>query len=128
MIKPGWGAGRTIFASLFMAWGFIGFAWLMAETWLRLISTTSAGVGVGTSSFIAALALVWIGGMVLFGVGALMFVAPSDMVEIGGHQQPPRAITANGLARRGRSPPGERGTRSPYERRLRHQIIRLRIF
>ncbi|MFC3693385.1 hypothetical protein ACFOWB_14280 [Chenggangzhangella methanolivorans] len=88
MIKPGWGAGRTIFASLFMAWGFIGFAWLMAETWLRLISTTSAGVGVGTSSFIAALALVWIGGMVLFGVGALMFVAPSDMVEIGGHQQP----------------------------------------
>jgi hypothetical protein len=41
------------------------------------MSKLQTGVGVGQSSFLAALAVVWIGGMVFFGLGSI--IAGSDM-------------------------------------------------
>jgi len=32
----------------------------------------SGSIGVGTSAYLAATSLIWIGGMVLFGIGALL--------------------------------------------------------
>ena len=38
----------------------------------ELMGKLKDGVGVGSSSFLAAIAVVWIGGMVFFGMGALI--------------------------------------------------------
>jgi hypothetical protein len=38
-------------------------------------------VGVGSSSFLAALAVVWIGGMVFFGLGALVAGSNFNVVQ-----------------------------------------------
>jgi hypothetical protein len=38
----------------------------------EMMSKLKEGVGVGSSSFLAASAVVWIGGMVFFGLGALI--------------------------------------------------------
>jgi hypothetical protein len=53
---------------LFWIWGVAG---LLIGT-LSLLTTITGSVGVGTSAYISAGLLYWIGGMVLFGVGALM--------------------------------------------------------
>jgi hypothetical protein len=55
---------------LFAVWGGIGF---LANLVNLLSLFTSTSVGVGTSAYAGAIALIWIGGMLLFGLGSLLF-------------------------------------------------------
>lgn len=57
---------RGILLGVFWLWGFGGLA-VNGMTFLGLPSN----VGVGTSAYLAAMLLLWIGGMVLFGLGAI---------------------------------------------------------
>jgi hypothetical protein len=61
------GPGRGIFATLFFLWGFLG---LLVNA-VNFVGMPNS-VGVGTSMYVAAGILLWIGGMVLFGIGALI--------------------------------------------------------
>lgn len=61
------GAGRGILTVLFWLWGGVG---LFFNTG-NLMGLTGS-VGVGTSAYLSATTLIWIGGMVLFGIGALL--------------------------------------------------------
>ncbi len=49
-------------------------------TLLSLLSSSS--VGVGTSAYAGATALIWIGGMVFFGLGSLLFRASSTDIKV----------------------------------------------
>lgn len=60
-------SGRSILAVLFWLWGVAGLLF-NAGTLFGL----TGSIGVGTSSYLSASCLVWIGGMVLFGIGALL--------------------------------------------------------
>jgi hypothetical protein len=61
------GAGRGLLTFVFWFWGIIGLLF-NAGTLFGL----TGSIGVGTSALLAASALIWIGGMVLFGIGALL--------------------------------------------------------
>jgi hypothetical protein len=61
------GAGRGLLAFLFWLWGFLGLIFNAGS----LLGLTGS-VGVGTSAYLTATSLIWIGGMVLFGMGALL--------------------------------------------------------
>jgi hypothetical protein len=61
------GAGRGLLSFLFWAWGLIGFLFNAGS----LFGLTGS-VGVGTSAYLTATSLIWIGGMVLFGIGAML--------------------------------------------------------
>jgi hypothetical protein len=63
--------GRSAFllALLFWIWGIYGFA-LIAIQASEVFGKLKDGVGVGSSSFLAAIAVGWIGGMVFFGLGS----------------------------------------------------------
>jgi hypothetical protein len=62
---------RFLLGLLFWIWGLGGFTLVIVDM-LELIGKLKEGVGVGSSSFLAAIAVVWIGGMVFFGMGALI--------------------------------------------------------
>jgi hypothetical protein len=62
---------RFLLGLLFWIWGLGGFAVVIVDL-TDLLSKLKDGVGVGSSSFLAAIAVVWIGGMVFFGIGALL--------------------------------------------------------
>jgi hypothetical protein len=60
---------------LFAIWGGIG---LLTNTFTLIslfLDTRTSGVGVGTSSYASAIALIWIGGMLFFGLGSLLYRA-----------------------------------------------------
>ena len=61
------GAGRGLLSGLFWLWGIIGLLFNAGS----LMGLTGS-IGVGTSAYLAATSLIWIGGMVLFGIGALL--------------------------------------------------------
>lgn len=61
------GAGRGFLTVMFWLWGVVGL-FLNAGSMLGL----TGSIGVGTSAYLAASSLIWIGGMVLFGIGALL--------------------------------------------------------
>jgi hypothetical protein len=65
------GAIRFLMGMLFWIWGVGGFGLVFMQL-AEMMSKMKEGVGVGSSSFLAALAVVWIGGMVFFGLGALI--------------------------------------------------------
>jgi hypothetical protein len=52
----------------FVIWGFLGF---IANSIIH-IGLFSGSVGVGTSTWASAVALMWIGGMIFFGLGAII--------------------------------------------------------
>jgi len=54
---------------MFIIWGALG---LIANGFTVLTLFTSASVGVGTSAYVSAMALIWIGGMVFFGLGSIL--------------------------------------------------------
>jgi hypothetical protein len=56
---------------VFAAWGGIGF---FVNFLILLALVFSREVGVGTSTWACAIALIWIGGTVFFGFGVLIFV------------------------------------------------------
>jgi hypothetical protein len=58
---------RGFLSFLFWAWGLFGFLFNAGS----LFGLTGS-VGVGTSAYLTATSLIWIGGMVLFGFGALL--------------------------------------------------------
>ena len=60
-------AGRGFLSILFWLWGLVGLLFNAGS----LLGLTGS-IGVGTSAYLAATSLIWIGGMVLFGVGALL--------------------------------------------------------
>jgi hypothetical protein len=59
-------SGGTFFTVLFWIWGIFG---LLINT-VNFLAATGA-VGVGTSAYLTVGMLYWIGGMMLFGIGAL---------------------------------------------------------
>jgi hypothetical protein len=61
------GSGRAFLGVLFWIWG-VGGLILNGMS----LGGLSGSVGVGTSSYLAAVNLFWIGGMLLFGIGALL--------------------------------------------------------
>lgn len=61
----------------FYVWGATGFA---INCYSALYLVLASGIGVGTSAYFAASALVWIGGMVFFGLGSLLQAPDSDIV------------------------------------------------
>jgi hypothetical protein len=61
------GASRGLLTVLFWFWGGVGLLFNAGS----LMGLTGS-IGVGTSAYLAATALIWIGGMVLFGIGALL--------------------------------------------------------
>ena len=71
---------RFLMGSLFWIWGLAGFALVLIQL-TEMMSKLKKGVGVGSSSFLAALAVVWIGGMVFFGLGALVAGSNFNVVQ-----------------------------------------------
>lgn len=77
--------GRSFLTVLFWLWGSVGL-FFNAGTLFGL----TGSVGVGTSAYLTATTLIWIGGMVLFGMGALLShsdfdgerPAPSDTGDV----------------------------------------------
>jgi hypothetical protein len=65
------GGVRFLMSMLFWIWGLAGFGLIFMQL-AEMMSKLKEGVGVGSSSFLAASAVVWIGGMVFFGLGALI--------------------------------------------------------
>lgn len=61
------GVSKGFLAVLFWLWGVVGLLF-NAGTLFGL----TGSIGVGTSALLAATALIWIGGMLLFGIGALL--------------------------------------------------------
>ncbi|NYG49870.1 hypothetical protein GGD67_007369 [Bradyrhizobium sp. IAR9] len=61
------GVSKGFLAVLFWLWGVVGLLF-NAGTLFGL----TGNIGVGTSAYLTATCLVWIGGMVLFGIGALL--------------------------------------------------------
>jgi hypothetical protein len=61
------GASKGFLAVLFWLWGCVGLLF-NAGTLFGL----TGNIGIGTSAYLTATCLVWIGGMVLFGIGALL--------------------------------------------------------
>lgn len=61
------GVGRQFLSLLFWLWGLVGLLF-NAVTLMGL----TGSIGVGTSAYLTATTLVWIGGMLLFGLGALL--------------------------------------------------------
>ncbi|MCS3449556.1 MULTISPECIES: hypothetical protein [Bradyrhizobium] len=66
-LRSNHGASKGVLAVLFWLWGVVGLLF-NAGTLFGL----TGSVGVGTSAYLAATCMVWIGGMVLFGIGALL--------------------------------------------------------
>jgi hypothetical protein len=64
-LRSHYGASKGFLAVLFWLWGVVGLLF-NAGTLFGL----TGNIGVGTSAYLTATCLVWIGGMVLFGVGA----------------------------------------------------------
>ena len=58
---------RRIFTLLFILWGTVGLV-IGIHDFLGM----TGDVGVGTSAYVATAILLWIGGMVLFGVAGLL--------------------------------------------------------
>jgi hypothetical protein len=61
------GAGRGFLSVLFWLWGIVGLLFNAGS----LMGLTGS-IGVGTSAYFAATSLIGIGGMLLFGIGALL--------------------------------------------------------
>jgi hypothetical protein len=66
-LRSNYGDSKGLLAVLFWIWGALGLLF-NAGTLFGL----TGSVGVGTSAYLTATCLVWIGGMVLFGLGALL--------------------------------------------------------
>ena len=60
-------SGRGLLSGLFWLWGLIGLIYNAGT-----LTGLTGSIGMGTSTYLAATALVWIGGMVRFGFGALL--------------------------------------------------------
>jgi hypothetical protein len=63
---------------IFWIWGILGLL-INGVSWLSL----TGNVGVGTSAYMAAAILLWIGGMVLFGFGAVISAINGRSMEAG---------------------------------------------
>jgi hypothetical protein len=61
------GAGRAFCSILFWLWGLVGLFFNAG-----LLMGLTGSVGIGTSAYLTATSLTWIGGMLLFGIGALL--------------------------------------------------------
>ncbi|MCP3412726.1 hypothetical protein NLM16_01275 [Bradyrhizobium brasilense] len=66
-LRSSYGASKGVLAVFFWLWGIVGLLF-NAGTLFGL----TGNIGVGTSAYLTATCLVWIGGMVLFGIGALL--------------------------------------------------------
>jgi uncharacterized membrane protein YhaH (DUF805 family) len=71
---------RFLLAMLFWLWGIVGFVLILLDA-AETMSKLQTGVGVGQSSFLAALAVVWIGGMIFFGLGSLLAGSGLDVMQ-----------------------------------------------
>ena len=65
---------KKILATFFWLWGAAGLILVGMEI-VKMMDKLSTDVGVGTSSFSAAISLFWIGGMLFFGLGAMLSAA-----------------------------------------------------
>jgi hypothetical protein len=70
---PDIAGGRLILMIAFWAWGAIGLLIVLLD-----FGSLPSDVGVGTSAYMIVVEMIWIGGMLLFGVGAL-FLPPRSL-------------------------------------------------
>jgi hypothetical protein len=66
-LRSNQGSGRGVLSGLFWFWGLIGLFYNAGT-----LTGLTGSVGMGTSTYLAATSLIWIGGMVRFGFGALL--------------------------------------------------------
>ena len=66
-LRSSQGGGRGFLSVIFWLWGAVGLVFNAGA----LLGLTGS-IGVGTSAYLAATSLIWIGGMVLFGLGAVL--------------------------------------------------------
>ena len=66
-------SARIFLTFIFWLWGGLGFL-VNAISFFGL----TGSIGVGTSAYLAAGSLLWIGGMILFGLGALISASSYD--------------------------------------------------
>jgi hypothetical protein len=71
-------SGRTILIWVFGIWGGVGLIISLAS---YSNASQSASIGVGTSAYLMVGLLLWIGGMILFGMAALLAERPPASVE-----------------------------------------------
>jgi hypothetical protein len=60
-------SGRGVLTFFFWGWGLVGLVYNGGT-----VMSLKGSIGMGTSAYLTATALVWIGGMVLLGFGALL--------------------------------------------------------
>lgn len=91
---------RRILTGLFWFWGIVGF--FVTFTYLLGLPNN---VGVGTSAYLAAVILMWIGGMFMFGVGALITDRRETLTALllsmiaAWHMMPPPALAQEPIPR-----------------------------
>lgn len=56
---------------LFYMWGLFGFLGNLVNA--LSMTTATGGVGVGTSAYVGTMALIWIGGMLFFALGSMLW-------------------------------------------------------
>ena len=66
---------KRFFKVLFFAWGWIG---LLLNLIFVFVSFHKAVAGAGTSAFVTATEVLWIGGCTFFGLGALIIEGQQD--------------------------------------------------
>lgn len=71
-LKRDFGAFEVVLILLFFAWGIAGFVLIMLDVMSAASQKNSAGVGVGTINYVAMEILFWVGGMLLFGLSAVI--------------------------------------------------------
>jgi len=78
-ISTGASLGAGLFQFLFWVWGFFGGLYVGLYT-IQIVLRVEGGVGVGigSSGYLSALSLVWIGGMIFFGLGSILIARPLD--------------------------------------------------
>lgn len=64
---------KSVLVMLFWLWGFGGLLFNGAN-----IVGLTGSIGVGTSAYLSVMILLWIGGMLLFGIGALLSYSDFD--------------------------------------------------
>jgi hypothetical protein len=72
---------KRFFKVLFFAWGWIGL--LLNLIFVLSVLQSRSGSGVGTSAFVTATEVLWIGGCTFFGLGALIIEGQQDRINVG---------------------------------------------
>jgi hypothetical protein len=66
---------------LFYLWGGLGFFLNLLNLLVMIVFSSSVAIGIGTASYPSAVTMLWIGGTLFFGLGAIL-QRPTDALLI----------------------------------------------